>query len=257
MKYDVVPMTAPSILLSGATSYVGRRLLRSLEAQKIPVRVAAAGDAASLPALKKALTGIHTAFYLESLTKESAKKFAHACAASRVQRIIYLGRLGSCQKVGEILIASGVPVLEFRTSIIVGSGSPSFEMIRSLVERMPVLMAPRWVYTLAQPIAIEDVIAYLMAAIPYRGPSRVFEIGGPEQLSYREIIKEYARQRRLRRWIISLPTWVPQLSRFKDFQAARVVSHPDAARLFPVRPRSCDEAIARALQERGNVSSVS
>ena len=105
---------------------------------------------------------------------------------------------------GRTLAASGVPTLELRASIVIGSGSASFEMIRALVDRLPVMVTPRWVGTLTQPIAIEDVLAYLAearATCPARG-SRIVEIGGPDRVSYRELMREYARQRGLRRVMV-------------------------------------------------------
>ena len=115
-----------------------------------------------------------------------------------MHRIVYLGGLGardlsphlaSRQEVGQILRSSGVPTIEFRASIVIGSGSASFETVRALVESLPVAVAPRWVNTAAQPIAIEDVIDYLLGALNYDG-SAIFEIGGQDRVSYAEIIRE-------------------------------------------------------------------
>ena len=112
-----------------------------------------------------------------------------------------------------MLRSSGIQVIELRASIIIGSGSLSFEMIRALTERLPVMICPRWVSTPAQPIAIEDVLDYLLAAMDLpEGESRVFEIGGPDQVSYGDIMREYARQRGLRRLMISVPLLTPYLS---------------------------------------------
>ena len=132
-------------------------------------------------------------------------------AAAGVRRIIYLGGLGddepelsahlrSRHEVGDVLRASGVPIIEFRASIIIGSGSLSFELIRALVERLPAMITPRWVKVVAQPIAITDVLAYLVAALDLPDDGhRTFEIGGADRVSYRDIMREYARQRGLRR----------------------------------------------------------
>src|ERR1019366_3245818 len=132
------------------------------------------------------MEGVHTAYYLvhsmaigsgfEATDRQAAGNFARAAARAGVHRIVYLGGLGdsreqlsshlrSRQEVGEILRSSGVPVIEFRSSIIIGSGSLSFEMIRALVERLPVMVTPRWVRMRTQPIAIEDVISYLLGAV--------------------------------------------------------------------------------------------
>jgi hypothetical protein len=115
--------------------------------------------------------------------------------------------------VGERLRASGVPVIEFRASIIIGSGSLSFEMIRALVERLPVMVTPRWVRVQAQPIAVTDVLAYLRAALSLEiNGSVILEIGGPDRVSYGDLMREYARQRGLRRWMIPVPLLTPRLS---------------------------------------------
>jgi len=167
--------------------------------------------------------------------------------------------------VGEILRSSDVPVIEFRASIILGSGSLSFEMIRALVERLPVMICPRWVSTPAQPIAIEDVVAYLIEALSLpAGESRVFEIGGADQVSYADIMREYARQRGLRRWMISVPVLTPRLSSLwlglvtpayarvgrklvDSLRHPTVVRDASATRMFSFRPRGLCDAMERAL----------
>ena len=139
-----------------------------------------------------------------------------------MQRIVYLGGLtGSARSLsthlksrvetGDVLRASGVPVIEFRASIVIGAGSLSFEMIQALVERLPVMICPRWVATLTQPIAITDVLAYLEAALdlPNNGDSPIFEIGGPEVVSYGGMMREYARLRGLRRLLVPVPLLTP------------------------------------------------
>ena len=141
-----------------------------------------------------------------------------------MKRILYLGGLGeedqelsahlrSRHEVGERLRASGVPVIELRASIIIGSGSLSFEMIRALVERLPVMVMPRWVRARAQPLAVTDVLAYLRAALSLEiSGSVTLEIGGPDRVSYGELMREYARQRGLRRLMIPVPLLTPRLS---------------------------------------------
>jgi len=291
------------ILLTGATGYIGGRLLKALEAEGRRVRclarrpeflqprVAAStevvkGDCLAPATLAPAMRGVQTAYYLvhsmgsgsdfEAEDRRAAENFARAAREAGVERIIYLGGLGdqsaelsrhlrSRQEVGEILRSSGVPVMEFRASVILGSGSLSFEMIRALVDRLPVMIFPRWVSTLAQPIAIEDVVAYLMEALELAGSeSRTFEIGGADQVSYAEIMREYARQRGLRRWMIRVPVLTPRLSSLwlglvtpiyarvgrklvDGLQYPTVVRDPAAARVFSVRPRGLREAIERAL----------
>src|SRR6476660_696237 len=137
--------------------------------------------------------------------RRGAEHFAAAARQSGVRRIVYLGGLGaehdvsthldSRHEVGRILRESGVPTIEFRASIIIGSGSISFEIVRSLVDRSPVLLVPRWVVSRAQPLAVEDVLDYLLAALDLElEQSRVFEIGGPDRVAYVDLMREYARQ---------------------------------------------------------------
>jgi uncharacterized protein YbjT (DUF2867 family) len=295
--------STPLILLTGGTGYIGGRLLKALEASGQPVRCLArrpeflkarvgartevvAGDCLDRSTLGPAMAGVHTAYYLvhsmgsprdfEEEDRQAAKNFADAACQAGVQRIIYLGGLGapsselsshlrSRQEVGEILRSSSLPVVEFRASIILGSGSLSFEMIRALVERLPVMICPRWVATPAQPIAIEDVVAYLLAALSLPADEhRVFEIGGADQVSYADIMREYARQRRLRRWMISVPVLTPRLSSLwlglvtpvyarvgrklvDSLRHATVVHDASATRTFSVRPRGLRDAMERAL----------
>lgn len=256
-----------------------------LRARVAPGTEVVAGDVLEPGSLVDPLRGTRAAYYLihsmgsggdfERRDREGARNFARAAAAAGVGRIIYLGGLGrgeelsshlrSRQEVGRILRDSGVPTIELRASIIIGSGSLSFEMIRALVERLPVMLTPRWVRTPAQPIAVEDVIDYLVAALERETmESRVFEIGGPEAVSYGEIMREYARQRGLARLMVPVPVLTPRLSGLwlglVTPVYARVgqeliegVKNPtvvvdDAARdAFPIRPRGLGEAIARAL----------
>jgi hypothetical protein len=167
--------------------------------------------------------------------------------------------------VGSILRASGVQTIEFRASIIIGSGSLSFELIRALVERLPVMITPRWVRILGQPIAIEDVIAYLIEALDMDvGGSKVFEIGGPDRVSYQDIMMEYARQRGLRRLMVPVPVLTPRLSSLwlglvtpvyarvgrkliDSIRHETLVKDARAAERFYVQPRGLRQAIARAL----------
>lgn len=291
------------VLVTGATGYVGGRLWRLLEAQGRRVRCMVRrpaglasrvgpttqvieGDVSKPESLGPALEGCETAYYLvhsmgsgrdfESRDREAAVNFAEAARQAGVKRIIYLGGLGhganlsphlrSRHEVGDLLRESGVRVLEFRASIVLGSGSLSFEMIRALVERLPVMITPRWVEIEAQPIAIDDLLAYLVAALdaPLE-ESRVFEIGGADRVSYGDLMREYARQRGLRRTMIRVPFLTPRLSSLwlglVTPLYARVgrkliesIKHPtvvhDAAALdvFSVRPRSMGEGIAAAIR---------
>ena len=166
---------------------------------------------------------------------------------------------------GNILRSSGIPVIEFQASIVIGSGSASFEMIRALVERLPVMITPRWVNTAAQPIAIEDVIDYLAASarLPAQG-SLTFEIGGADITSYMGIMREYARQRKLRRWIVRVPflslslssRWLTLItpvyaaigrSLIESVRNPSVVLDPAALDAFDIRPMGITRSIERAL----------
>jgi uncharacterized protein YbjT (DUF2867 family) len=296
-------MSIPCILLTGATGYIGGRLLKALEHTAYPLRCLArrpqflqarvapttevvSGDVLDPESLARAMHGIHTAYYLvhsmgsttafETADRQAAHHFATAAKQTGVQRLIYLGGLGdgqgnlsphlrSRQEVGDILRQAGVPVIEFRSAIVIGSGSLSFEIIRALVERLPVMLTPRWVSMPTQPIAIEDVIAYLLAALELPGhDSRVFEIGGADQVCYGDIMREYARQRGLRRLMVSVPVLTPRLSSLwlglvtpvyarigrqliDSLRNATVVQDTTARTVFALRPMGVRQAIARAL----------
>jgi len=241
----------PWILITGATGYVGGELLKALVAAGHPVRCLArhpqaltaknlssvevvTGDVLDAASVRGAMAGVDTAYYLvhsmgstgsfEEQDRSAAQNFAAAAREVGVRRIIYLGGLGhnseelsahlrSRHEVGEILRSAGVPVVEFRASVVIGSGSLSFEMIRALVERLPIMIAPRWVSVPAQPIAIADLLSYLLAALdlPLDG-NRTFEIGGSDRVSYGGLMKEYAQQRGLKRLVISVPLLTPRLS---------------------------------------------
>ena len=296
--------TTKLILLTGATGYIGGRLLKALEAQDqrvrclarqpdfLRARVAAgteiiAGDVLDSASLDRALAGVDTAYYLvhsmqrgsdfSEKDRQAARNFGAAAHAAGVLRIIYVGGLGddrqelsahlrSRHEVGDVLRASGVTVLEFRASIIIGSGSLSFELIRALVERLPAMIMPRWVSVIAQPIAINDILAYLVAGldVPLDG-NRTFEIGGTDQVSYGDIMREYARQRGLKRLMIPVPLLTPKLSSLwlglvtplyarigrilvDSMRHETVVRDRAALEVFRISPMGIREAIAAALR---------
>ena len=294
----------PRILLTGATGYVGGRLLKALEERGASVRCLARrpeflraragartevvqGDVLAKDSLAPALAGIRVAYYLvhsmgsagsfEEQDRMAASNFGEAAREAGVERIVYLGGLGeggrelsehlrSRQEVGEILRQSGVPVIEFRSSVVIGSGSVSFEMVRALVDRLPVMVCPKWVRTPTQPIAIEDVVDYLVEAadLPLEKGGGIFEIGGADVVSYGDLMRTYASERGLRRWMVRVPVLTPWLSSLwlglvtpvyarvgrKLIEGVRnptVVRDARALQIFSVRPRGVRAAMARAL----------
>jgi uncharacterized protein YbjT (DUF2867 family) len=173
--------------------------------------------------------------------------------------------LRSRHEVGKILRESGVECIEFRASLVIGAGSLSFDLVRSLTNRLPVMICPRWLTTPTQPIAVDDVLAYLLAAMDLPpGSSRILEIGGTDVVTYGDIIREYALQRRLHRWLISVPVLTPYLSSLwlglitpasaevgrhliEGLKNPTVVRDQSALGVFPIRPMGIRWAIARAL----------
>ncbi|MCB9010389.1 MAG: SDR family oxidoreductase [Actinobacteria bacterium] len=292
----------PRILITGATGYVGGRLLRSFEADGIPVvcmlrrpralRHAAPttstviADVLEPERLNEALRGVDVAYYLvhsmgskgnfRDDDRRAAANFARAAVQQGVDRVIYLGGLGHGDDLSDHLasrhqtgaeLAARIPTTEFRAGIIIGSGSLSFESISALVQRLPVMIAPRWVATRTQPIAIDDVIAYLRAAVDLTRPAGVYEIGGPDVMTYRTLMLETARQQGLRRRIIGVPLLTPHLSslwlglvtpvyarvakKMIDGLRNETVVNSNAARdAFPeIAPMSAEVAIGRALAD--------
>ena len=243
-----------TILVTGATGYIGGRLVPRLLQEGRHVRVlvrsrtralsrswsdqveVVAGDALNPQTLSEALDGVDTAYYLiHSMSKggdfheldiQAARAFGEAAAKAGVNHIIYLGGLGvadanlsphlrSRQWTGRALRAGGVSVTEFRAAIVVGTGSISFEMIRYLVERLPVMVCPRWVYSRVQPIAVDDLLEYLVAAlVTPESRGLTIEIGGKDATTYRGMMLGYAEARGLRRLLIPVPVLTPRLSSY-------------------------------------------
>ena len=294
----------PQILLTGATGYVGGRLLTRLEAGGHRIRCIARrpeslsgkvrdttevvpGDLHNRDSLDRAMVGIDVAYYLvhslgsagdfEAEEAAAAQNFADAARDAGVHRIIFLGGLGASTpdasphlrsrwRVGDILRTSGATVVEFRASIVIGSGSVSFEMVRALVERLPVMVTPRWVSAPAQPIAVNDLLQYLESALTVEvGGNQVFEIGGADVVSYGGLMREYAKQRGLRRTMIPVPVLTPRLSSLwlglvtpvyarigrkliDSLRHASVVETRPPPATFDVEPVGVKEAIATAIR---------
>ena len=240
------------ILVTGASGYVGGRLVTSLLEDKAKVRVfvrdankaqshswadeveIAVGNALDYQSTVKALTGVHTAFYLlhsinlgpnfDQIESEMARNFAKAAEECGVKQIVYLGGINNDAKTskhlqsrantGKELATTSVSVMELRAGIIIGSGSASFEMLRHLTHRLPVMTTPKWVSNKTHPIAIRDILWFLRNAAKLEKPvTGIFDIGGPEILSYAEMMQKFAAISGLRRrWIIEVPVLTPKLS---------------------------------------------
>ncbi|MGD8485243.1 MAG: SDR family oxidoreductase [Chloroflexota bacterium] len=291
------------ILVVGASGYVGGRLAPLLAAQGYDLRLASRDprglqerfpeaevvrvDLLDPGTLGPALEGVDTAYYLahsmaggesgfEMRDLRAARWFGQAAREAGVRHIVYLGGLGdpesglsphlaSRQETGAELAAHGVPVTEFRAAIIIGSGSASFELLRSLVEHLPVMITPRWVRTLCQPIAVRDVLDYLRGAAGHPERAGVVEIGGPDVLSYAAMMHTYARLRGMRRLMIPVPVLTPRLSSYwcnlvtpvpasiarpliEGLRNEVVVRDPGPAQAFDVRPMSFERAVGLAIE---------
>jgi uncharacterized protein YbjT (DUF2867 family) len=295
------------ILITGGTGYIGRRLKDRLLARddlkiRLLVRTISKvrpsvrdlveiveGDTFHKEALREALHGIDTAYYLihsmgsgkdfEELDRKSAENFRSACEEAGVKRIIYLGGLGvketaskhllSRIETGEILSAhpAKVQTVWFRAGVILGAGSASFEIIRNLVQKLPFMVAPKWVHTKTQPIAVNDVLSYLEKAIDLDHEESVTVDIGSESISFREMLLGTAKVMGLRRFIIPVPVLSPRLSSYwlilctpvpykmaaalvEGLKSETVILNDNANRLFPdIQPMPLSQAVESAIQE--------
>jgi uncharacterized protein YbjT (DUF2867 family) len=296
------------ILVAGATGYIGGRLVPRLTAEGHEVRCltrkpeklagvpwaeeveVVAGDALDRSTLAGPMAGVDVVYYLvhsigtgsnfEDTDRRAATNVAEAAQAAGVKRIVYLGglvpaadeavspHLSSRAEVGQIFLDSGVPAVVLQAGVIIGSGSASFEMLRYLTERLPVMVTPIWVESRVQPIAVRDVLTYLIGALGLpKGTDRRFDIAGPDILTYREMMQRYAAAAGLKRRIIfpirvltpwlssqwvNLVTPVPKAIAQPLIGSLRnsvVATERDITELVPTELMGFDEAVRRALEQ--------
>ena len=293
------------VLVAGASGFIGRRLVPALLREGHEVRAltrssaryrapdprveVAQGDVLDPASLREALEGCRAAYYLvhsmgvagdfAEKDRRGARHFRDAAAAAGVEHVVYLGGLGepgdtslsehlrSRHEVGRILLEGPAPATVFRAAIIVGAGGASFEMMRQLVMRLPVMVTPRWVRSRCQPIGVDDVVRYLTGCLREpRARGRVLDIGGPEVLTYREMMLAFADVVGRHPRIIDVPVLTPHLSSYwvdlvTDTPAPLahalidglrndvVCENDDARRLMPFPLTPFRDAVRRALLE--------
>src|SRR6478735_12549349 len=294
---------ATTVLVTGATGFIGRRLVPELVDRGLKVRAmtrrpeaydgpgeAVGGDVHDRSSLSDPLAGVDAAVYLvhslddpdfERKDAEAARTFGRAAADAGVRQIVYLGGLGaddedlsahlrSRREVEGLLGEAGVPVTVLRAAIVVGQGGISWELTRQLVKNLPAMVVPRWVSTRTQPIAVDDVIRYLVGVSDRpEALGRTFEIGGPDRLSYLEMLEiasEVSGGRRVP--IVKVPVLTPRLSSYwlalvtdVDVTTGRnliesmgtevLVTDTSIREIVPGEPLDYEEAVRRALEEDG------
>ncbi len=307
MGFKIHSMQKTRVLITGATGYIGRRLKKKLMADpelkvRVFVRNAAKveaktreqieiveGDTFDKEKLARALENIDVAFYLihsmgakkdfSSLDRQSAENFRDACIEAGVKKIVYLGGLGvkesaskhllSRIETGEILAArqDKIATIWFRAGIIIGAGSMSFEILRNLIQKLPVMVTPQWVTTKTQPIAVDDVLSYLSAAIRLSTRENIIVDIGAETMSFRQMILAAARVMGLRRFVLPLPILTPKLSSYwlilltpvpyriasalvEGLKSETVQQNDNGACYFPaIQPLSFEDSVRRAIRE--------